>query len=98
MAKPPHYIRDWRKHRRLTLEKLAEQLGMTHQNLGKIERFKVPYNQALLTALSRILGVPDWALIGWHPDRYPGIFEDYENLPEAERTRVEAVMKALISA
>lgn len=50
-----HFIREWRKHRALTLVQLAAQIGMTHQNLGKIERGLVPYNQVLLEALAENL-------------------------------------------
>jgi len=58
MPKTPtskHFIREWRKHRDLTLEQLAERIGMSHQNLGKIERGLVPYNQVLLEALAEEL-------------------------------------------
>lgn len=54
-GKPAHFIRQWRKFRGYTLENLAERIGMTHQNLGKIERFKVPYTQHLLEHLAEHL-------------------------------------------
>jgi transcriptional regulator with XRE-family HTH domain len=38
---PDHHLRAWRLAKRLTLEQLAERMGMTHQNLGKIERGQV---------------------------------------------------------
>jgi len=54
-SKSRHFIREWRKYRGLTLEQVAAQIGMSHQNLGKIERGLVPYNQGLLEALAENL-------------------------------------------
>jgi transcriptional regulator with XRE-family HTH domain len=51
---PRHFLRQWRKFRGYTLEQAAERVGMTHQNLGKIERGKVPYNEMLLDLLADI--------------------------------------------
>ena len=46
------YIREWRKHCGLSLEKLAAQVGVTHGNLSRIERGLRPYNQALLESIA----------------------------------------------
>lgn len=56
-----HRIRAWRQFRGLTLEKLAESIGMTPQNLGRIERALVPLSEEHLPALARALmiDVPD---------------------------------------
>lgn len=43
--KLPHFIRQWRKHRGLSQEKLAERLGMSAANLSRVESGKQPYTQ-----------------------------------------------------
>jgi transcriptional regulator with XRE-family HTH domain len=52
-----HHLRAWRKHRGVTLERLAEAINMTHQNLGKIERGMVPLGEEHLGPLARALGI-----------------------------------------
>lgn len=42
---PTHKLRAWRLLRGLTLEGLAAAIGMSHQNLGKIERGLVPLSE-----------------------------------------------------
>ncbi|HEY3812837.1 MAG TPA: helix-turn-helix transcriptional regulator [Caulobacteraceae bacterium] len=56
-APPPHKLRAWRKHRNLTLEGLAERIGMSHQNLGRIERGLVPLQDEWVIAIARALEV-----------------------------------------
>lgn len=52
-----HKVRAWRKARGLTLETLAEAIGMTHQNLGKIERGLVPLGEEYHGPLARAFGI-----------------------------------------
>ena len=53
----PHRLRAWRKQRKLTLEQLAEVIGMSHQNLGRIERGEVPLSSDRIADLARALDV-----------------------------------------
>lgn len=98
MAKAPkstHYIRAWRKFRGLTLEQLAERIGMTHQNLGKIERGKVPYNQVLLEALAEELRCGPADLIMRDPTGPDAIWSIWDQLKPAERTQVVEIAKTI---
>lgn len=51
----PTFIRAWRKHRALTLETLAERVGITHASLSRIERGEQPYNQDILDRIADAL-------------------------------------------
>lgn len=98
MAKKPtsrHFIRAWRKHRGLTLEQLAERIGMSHQNLGKIERGLVPYNQVLLEALSEELRCDPRDLIMRDPTQPESIWSIWEQLSVPERAQATEIVKAL---
>lgn len=95
MAKQPHYIRQWRKYRGLTLEQLAERIGMTHQNLGKIERFKVAYTQPLLEHLAEELRTDEASLIMRDPSMPEAIWTVYEALTPPQKRQAEQFMKAL---
>lgn len=93
--KPGHFIRQWRKKKGLTLEQLAERIGMTHQNLGKIERGKVPYNQTLLELLADELGTDPASLIMRDPDHMDAIWSIWESLAQPQRTQLVEVAKVL---
>jgi transcriptional regulator with XRE-family HTH domain len=100
MAGKPHYIREWRLAKGFTLEQLAESIGMTHQNLGKIERHLVPYSEPVLEKLAEALGADKADLISRHPDWEPndrppnnvGAWRRFRGLSE-----VELAQKALLS-
>lgn len=94
--KPPHFIRQWRKSRGWTLEQLAERVGMTHQNLGKIERFQVPYNQPLLERLAEVFATEPASIIMRDPSDPDGIWSIWDNVPIQERGRAAAMLTVFI--
>lgn len=62
------FIREWRNHRGLTLERLAERLGgFTAGSLSRIERGLQPYNQGLLEALGVALNCEPADLLAKNP-------------------------------
>ena len=54
-GQPRHFIKEWRKHRRLTQERLAERLGVTHGAISQLERGMTGYTQPMLEALAEAL-------------------------------------------
>jgi transcriptional regulator with XRE-family HTH domain len=53
----PTFVRQWRVHRGLTQEQLAERLRMSAAQLSRIETGKQPYTQDFLEAAAEELGV-----------------------------------------
>lgn len=96
--KPPHFIRQWRRQRALTLEQLAERVGMTHQNLGKIERYLVPYSQALLEGLAEALGTEPASLIMRNPEDAGAAWSLIDSVSPTERAQVVHFIQAIRSA
>lgn len=84
-GKSPHFIRAWRKYRGYTLEQLAERIGMTHQNLSKIERFKVDPGLGLLERLAEELRCEPADLIVRDPSQADSIWSIWEDIAPAER-------------
>jgi transcriptional regulator with XRE-family HTH domain len=87
---PRHFLRQWRKFRGYTLEHVAERVGMTHQNLGKIERGKVPYNEVLLDHLAEIYRTDRGSLIMRDPSIKDSFWSIYDQLAPPERQRLVA--------
>lgn len=97
-GKLPHFIRDWRKHRNLTLERLADRVGSTHATLSRIERYKLPYGEPLLEAIADALGTTADAILKGPPGARDELQEVIDQLtPEKQRSAV-AIIRALKDA
>jgi transcriptional regulator with XRE-family HTH domain len=68
-ARAPHHMRAWRKMRGMTLEALGELVGMSSQNLGRIERGEVPYTQDSLEVIAEALGCSVADILARDPGR-----------------------------
>lgn len=82
---PKHFLRQWRKFRGLTLEQAADRAGMTHQNLGKIERGKVPFNETLLEVLATLYRTDKVSLIARDPALPDPFWQKVDRMSAAER-------------
>jgi transcriptional regulator with XRE-family HTH domain len=90
-----HFLRAWRKHRGYTLEQVAERLHMSHQNLGKIERCKVPWNQDLLERLAEEYRCDVTDLINRDPTDPESLWSIWDQLAPTERIQLVEVAKVL---
>lgn len=70
---PRHYIREWRKHRGMTLEELAAATGVSDGGLSLLERGKFSYTQPMLEVLAEALSCEPRDLIGRPPNVEWGI-------------------------
>jgi transcriptional regulator with XRE-family HTH domain len=97
MAKKPHYIREWRKHRQLTQEQLAERIGIARSYLTKIERGTRRYDQPFLEAAAEQLRCEPCDLIMRDPSDPEGIWSVWDRLEPAQRIQAMAVIRAITS-
>jgi transcriptional regulator with XRE-family HTH domain len=88
-------LRQWRKHRGLTLESAAEFFHMTGQNLGKIERGQVPYDQPLLERAAELYACEVADLLIRDPSDPEGLWSLWDHAQPAERRQVIRVLRAL---
>src|SRR3979411_3193839 len=70
----PHFLRQWREHKRMTLEQAGEAVGLSHAQLGRIARRLQKYNQELLEALAGLYGTEPASLIMRDPTKEDGIW------------------------
>lgn len=89
------FIREWRKHRHLTLERLADRVGMTASALSMLERGQSGYTQPTLEALADALMTDPASLIMRNPSDDDAIWSIWDSASPAERTRISSVAKAL---
>lgn len=91
-----HFIREWRKHRGLTLERLAERLETSAASLSRIEKGEQPYTQDYLEALAEALSTDPASLIMRDPTQPEGIWSLWEHAKPGEKRQIEAVVRAIL--
>ncbi len=80
---------------RLDAASSVRPIGMTHATLSRIERGKLPYNQALLELLAQVYRTDRASLIMRDPSDPDGLWTIWEQLKPRERAQAVEVMKAL---
>ena len=85
-ARRSHFIRDWRKHRKLTQEELAERLGTSNAQISRIETGKNGYTQDFLEACASALSCAPADLLRGPPDDRHELAQMLEGL-----TRLQAI-------
>lgn len=96
MAKKPElqriYLREWRKHRGLNQEQLADRIGVDRTIVSKIENGKLGYHQAFLEAAALALMCDPADLLVRDPSKPEGIWSVWESIPPVQRPQVLAVI------
>lgn len=99
----PTFIRQWRKHRRLSLDRLALRLVdpltneplLSKQSLSRIERGLQPYRQPILEAVAEALSCSPGDLLMRDPTDPDAMWSIWEGIPEHKRNTALQVLKAL---
>jgi transcriptional regulator with XRE-family HTH domain len=99
------FIRQWREHRDLTLEQLAERvraineaLETTHASLSRIERGLQPYNQPLLEAIAEALQTDPPSLLMRDPSSAEDIWSVWDQAKPGERKTIVDIAKTIVKA
>jgi transcriptional regulator with XRE-family HTH domain len=90
------YIREWRKHRDLTLEQLAERLEMTASMVSMLERGQRGYTQETLEALAEALRTDVPSLLMRNPTDPDAIWSIWDQAKPGERRQITEIAKTLI--
>jgi transcriptional regulator with XRE-family HTH domain len=88
------HIRAWRKERGLTLERLADRIGVTPGALSQLERGDVAYTQPMLEALAEALACEPSDLISRPPGTESGLQLVWSQIPIEDRAKALDVLKA----
>lgn len=77
MNRQPHYLRQWRKHRNLTLARVEELSGVTASQISRMEREQSDYSRNSLEALAKVYDCKIGDLLSIDPSA-PGAAEILE--------------------
>lgn len=90
------FIREWRKHRGLTLERLADRLDMTPGHLSMLERGQRGYTQETLEAIADALLTDVASLLMRNPADPDAIWSVWDQAKPATRRQIVEIAKTLI--
>lgn len=94
--RPLTFVRQWRQHRGMTIEQLADLAGMSNGNLSALERGAQGYTQDALEALAKPLKVnPGW-LLEVNPEDEGAFLRLWDRAKPDQRTKIVAVARALL--
>ncbi len=87
------YLKEWREHRQLTQEQLAERMDLSRPMISKIERGLNPYSQAFLEAAAAALRCEPADLLVRDPSKPDAIWSVWDSIPSADKPRAIAILK-----
>lgn len=89
------YLKQWRKHRGYTQERLAEMTGLSMPYVSQLETGKRQYTQELLELFSEALQCEPADLIIRDPSDPDGIWSIYDQLSAPQRGQLVEIGKTL---
>ena len=95
---PRHYVREWRKHRNLTQERLAERTPFTTGAISQLETGHTSYTQPMLEALAVALDCLPGDLLSRNPLKDGTVVQLFNDLPEDKQRVAIEMLKALKTA
>ena len=94
----PHFLRQWREHRGMTLEAVGEAVGISHAQLGRIERRLQKYNQELLERLAELYRTEPASLIMRDPTQEDAIWSLWDQAKEGQRQENERYAEFIVKS
>lgn len=91
--KPKFYFREWRKHRGMTQEDLAAQIGMATPSISQLETGKQGFSDTTLMALSEALNCQPGDLLMRNPLDTEAVWSIWDNIPPERREQAVKVLK-----
>ncbi|NTG07205.1 helix-turn-helix domain-containing protein [Rhizobium rhizogenes] len=100
-----HFLRQWRKHRGLSLRKLADRMEIepgvpitSHANIGRIETFQQPYSQDIMEAAATALGCTVTDLLTVDPSKEGEVVDLLALIRSKDPETVKAILAGLPNA
>ena len=95
---PQHFFKEWRLHRGMTLERVAEKTGMTAGNLSAMERKKQGYTPNGLQALAEVYETsPGWLLEVNPLDRdSPNLLSIWDGATDSQRKMIVELARTVV--
>lgn len=88
---PSHFIKQWRKFRKMTQEKLADEIGVAVSTISQLESGKQGYSQATLEALAEALQCDPADLLMRNPTQADPLWAIWDGLDAPARNQLTEI-------
>jgi transcriptional regulator with XRE-family HTH domain len=89
------YFRQWRLHRGLSQEQLADRLDTSVASISRIENGSQPYTQDVLEALAEALNTDPASLLMRNPEDPEAIWSLWDNAKPGERQMIVDIARTV---
>lgn len=89
------FIRQWREHRNLTLEQLADRIDMTSSHLSMLERGQRGYTQETMEIIADALQTDVASLLMRDPSEPDAIWSVWDQAKPGERKMIVDIAKTI---
>lgn len=89
------FLRQWREHRGLTLEQLADRIETTASHLSMLERGMRGYTQNTLEAIADALNTDAPSLLIRDPSKDDAIWSVWEHAKPGDRQKIVQIAKTI---
>jgi transcriptional regulator with XRE-family HTH domain len=91
--KQRQFIREWRKFRGLTQERLADRMGITRGYVSQVEKGLRRYDQHFLEAAAEALNCEPADLIMRDPTKPAAIWSIWDQIPPTQREQAARILE-----
>jgi transcriptional regulator with XRE-family HTH domain len=90
------FFKEWRVHRGLSQEQLADRLETSVASISRIESGTQPYTQDVLEALAEALMTDPASLIMRNPDEPEAMWSIWDQAKKGERQLIEELARSVV--
>lgn len=90
------FIRQWRKHRGMTLGQVADLVNISHASISRIETGSQPYSQPILESIADALDTDPASLLARDPSDYDAIWSIWDQAQPFERELIVNIATAIL--
>ena len=95
--RPPHYLREWRKFRRMTQDQLAAALETSKSVVSDMERDQLQLSPKWAHRIAPLLGTTAGHLIDTDPNTVDNdLLEIWMQIPEGDRAQAAKVLRSFV--
>jgi transcriptional regulator with XRE-family HTH domain len=90
------FLREWREHRGLSVEKLATLSGVSPGQISVLENGKAGYSSESLEKLAKALDCEPGDILSTNPKAGGALIRAFRGASDSERLQIEAVIRAIL--
>src|SRR5689334_14704681 len=90
------FFKEWRIHRGLTQERVAERLDTSVASVSRVESGRQPYTQDYLEALASALQTDPASLLMRDPTDPEAMWSIWENAKQGQRKKIVAMARSIV--